>query len=335
MDEVKQGLVIQARTLRKQLEALEARISAIESDDQVSRRGLFRKLGAAAAGGVVLAVGSTAFAPTAHADNGDPLIIGAAGNTTTKGTYLQGDLPAGDFYGATLVVDNYGVGPAIRAMGHKGPGVEANGAGYELGLSASSINGDAIKAYSSSATGLVSSGHYAGHGVLGFAGDSGNAVFGVHESGSGDSVVGLNKSTGRGVFAVIDNPSSKSAALESISNADSWALRVLSQHTTTTSPSTEIINYGQGPALLVREVAANAQNALRVSAAGTGSGVYATSTSGRGGTFQGPVASVRLMPGKLATYPKTGSIGDLYVDTTGRLWFCKKTGNPATWKQIA
>jgi hypothetical protein len=332
MDDVKQELVSQARTLRRELEALEARISAIESDEQVSRRGLFRKLGAAAAGGVALAVGSSALVPgTAHAGTDGDLVLGVL-NTAEGDTTLSAKTP---FDYAALSVYNDTVGAAIYAEGGtNGSGLEARGHGDAPAVFAKAY-GTAISAVSDAGTAVQGTGDEGGHGLLGFASGGGNAVFGVKDEGDGDAVVGLAKGTGRGVFAVVDNPASATAALESISNANSWALRVLSQHTTTTKPATEIINYGKGSTLYARGLTVTSASAVRASATGTGSGIYATSTSGRGGTFQGPVAAARLMPGKLATYPKAGSIGDLYVDTTGRLWFCKKTGNPATWKQIA
>ena len=49
----------------------------------------------------------------------------------------------------------------------------------------------------------------------------------------------------------------------------------------------------------------------------------------RGGVFSGTAAQAQLVPGALASHPRSGSRGDLYADKTGRLWFCKKTGNPA------
>jgi len=56
---------------------------------------------------------------------------------------------------------------------------------------------------------------------------------------------------------------------------------------------------------------------------------------GRGGVFSGTAAQAQLVPGALAGHPRSGSRGDLYADKSGRLWFCKKTGNPALWHQIA
>jgi hypothetical protein len=66
----------------------------------------------------------------------------------------------------------------------------------------------------------------------------------------------------------------------------------------------------------------------------TGPGVQGSSKSGRGGVFSGALAQVHLTPGGSSTHPRTGQAGDLYVDKTGRLWFCLKTGSRTGWKQI-
>lgn len=55
----------------------------------------------------------------------------------------------------------------------------------------------------------------------------------------------------------------------------------------------------------------------------------------RGGVFKGASAQVQLAAGSGSTHPKAGQRGDLYVDNTGRLWFCKVGGSTATWKQLA
>jgi len=53
---------------------------------------------------------------------------------------------------------------------------------------------------------------------------------------------------------------------------------------------------------------------------------------GRGGLFSGRTAQVRLSPAATAMHPHTGQAGDLFVDKSHRLWFCK---GGTTWKQIA
>jgi hypothetical protein len=65
---------------------------------------------------------------------------------------------------------------------------------------------------------------------------------------------------------------------------------------------------------------------------GTAVGVRGSSPTGRGGRFTGKKAQIRLDPSTDATHPASGAKGDLFVDSAGRLWFCK---GGTTWKQLA
>jgi hypothetical protein len=73
---------------------------------------------------------------------------------------------------------------------------------------------------------------------------------------------------------------------------------------------------------------------VNASNSSTGAGVQGTSKSGRGGIFGGGAAQVHLNPGG-SSHPRSGEMGDLYADKSGRLWYCKKSGSKADWKQIA
>lgn len=59
---------------------------------------------------------------------------------------------------------------------------------------------------------------------------------------------------------------------------------------------------------------------------------------GRGGSFQGGAAALRLVPSTTsATHPTTGKTGDLFVDSSVRLWFCVAASvgsTPAHWRQV-
>jgi hypothetical protein len=71
----------------------------------------------------------------------------------------------------------------------------------------------------------------------------------------------------------------------------------------------------------------------------TADGVVGLSTSAvgvrgvgrRGGVFQGSAAQVNLAPSGAATHPDSGTAGDLFVDNSKRLWFCK---GGASWLRI-
>jgi hypothetical protein len=71
---------------------------------------------------------------------------------------------------------------------------------------------------------------------------------------------------------------------------------------------------------------------------GTGGniGVVGDSTSGYGGAFSGGLAPLRLEPSNTQGSPASGrhSVGELYVDNNGALYFCVGSGTPGTWKRV-
>jgi hypothetical protein len=88
-------------------------------------------------------------------------------------------------------------------------------------------------------------------------------------------------------------------------------------------------------AIAVEATVNSTKTAIRALNGHDGPAVHAASTHGRGGIFSGAKAQVQLTAGARGTHPVGGTRGDLYVDNTGRLWFCKKSGAHGTWKQIA
>lgn len=64
----------------------------------------------------------------------------------------------------------------------------------------------------------------------------------------------------------------------------------------------------------------------------TAVGVLGESASGRGGLFAGARAQVRLKPSTALTHPASGQKGDLFVDKSGRLWFCRGS---TSWTRLA
>jgi hypothetical protein len=60
-------------------------------------------------------------------------------------------------------------------------------------------------------------------------------------------------------------------------------------------------------------------------------GVYGHAGNGRGVVAQGGKAQLRLVPSSAITHPSRGAAGDLFLDKSHRLWFCK---GGATWRQI-
>jgi hypothetical protein len=63
-----------------------------------------------------------------------------------------------------------------------------------------------------------------------------------------------------------------------------------------------------------------------------GAGLHASSEHGRGAILASPKAQLRLLPAGRSTHPSSGARGDLFVDQSGRLWYCKGS---RTWRQLA
>ena len=61
-------------------------------------------------------------------------------------------------------------------------------------------------------------------------------------------------------------------------------------------------------------------------------GVYGSSRSGRGASFGGKLAPLRLRPSNDLAHPAQGQRGDLFVERGGSLWYCKGLTN---WVQLA
>ena len=66
----------------------------------------------------------------------------------------------------------------------------------------------------------------------------------------------------------------------------------------------------------------------------TGTAVKGVATTGRGGVFAGQAAQINLVPATAASHPTSGKSGDLFLDSTSRLWLCTVGGTTATWKQV-
>jgi hypothetical protein len=69
----------------------------------------------------------------------------------------------------------------------------------------------------------------------------------------------------------------------------------------------------------------------------SGNGVFGHSNSAYGGDFLGGLAPIHLYPSRVPGSPTSGDhqTGELYVDSTGVLWFCAGSGTPGTWKKVS
>lgn len=134
---------------------------------------------------------------------------------------------------------------------------------------------------------------------------SSSAVIAAANNGTGPAIQGLAGSTGPGVAG----------------------------NSATSAPGVYGTTTGSGPGMLA--LTTGTGPAVTANSARAAAGIRASSVQGRGGIFSGArAAQVQLAPGG-SSHPRSGQMGDLYADSAGRLWYCKRSGASATWKQIA
>jgi hypothetical protein len=175
-----------------------------------------------------------------------------------------------------------------------GNGLEAT-SNSGVGVHGTSTSGSGVAGQSSN-IGVHATGDYIG--VYAFS-DSGHAVYA--QTGAGTALFGSN---GSSAVAAVQGWSAGSMGLQGYSGTTGFP--------PPGPPKTGV--YGSAD-----------QDANSV-------GVRGASPTGRGGRFKGRKAQIRLDPSAAATHPASGAAGDLFVDSSHRLWFCK---GGATWKQLA
>jgi hypothetical protein len=236
-------------------------------------------------------------------------------------------------------------GTAAAVMGAKAAGATTgvmhfgatNGAGTTNTSLASSNSQSTLAARN---TGL-------GHGIVGDASNPdgrGYGVFGTGDGGAG--VAGGTRGDGPGVRAYAA-PGARGSALQALTLEAHNAEPTISSHQIGAGHGvyTHIENasnassalYGRtggvGHALLGAIVnPQSAAAAARVGTQGSGPGLEALSSKGVGASFQGKTAQVELIPSSDASHPASGKGGQLFVDSSKRLWFCRGGTN---WQRLA
>jgi hypothetical protein len=148
--------------------------------------------------------------------------------------------------------------------------------------------------------------------------NAGTGVLGYTESPVGVGVMGHNAASvnANGDYIGVQGLSDNSSGVGTVGQGSGGGLGVLGASSSTLPPlksKTGVYGWTNGDASSV--------------------GVRGVSEHGRGGVFQGDaVAQIKLVPSGTAIHPTTGAKGDLFVDRTGRLWFCKGGSN---WHQLA
>ena len=149
------------------------------------------------------------------------------------------------------------------------------------------------------------------------------------------AISGTTNGTGPAIVGQITNAANTSVAVVGVTNGTGAAFGGLAVGA---GPAVQATVWGTGPAVVASIVIpSNSQPAVAASTSGTGPAIQgtATGTGSRGGVFAGVAAQIRLTPGAGSKHPGSGNVGDLYVDSTARLWFCKVGGSLASWSQIA
>jgi hypothetical protein len=309
-------------------------------DTKKSRRMFLRGL---TAGLGALGLRSLASAPAARAADGDPLTIGGA-NIGSSETSL--DCSSQD---AAFVVQNMsGIKPALYGLnGGTGPAVFGIREGG-TGASAPGVFGEAVAA---KGIGVVGKGDadlstgVLGTGDIGVYGDApaattnrigvkgtaaqanGIGVSGNAFGANGVGVKGSGAGSGLGVYGHSDDNVGVFGASENASAVQGNATTYTGVYGVSHVPSG-----GTAFAGVVGDSDSNPGVAGLSSSPTHAAGEFTHNAGGRGGLFSGDKAQARLKPSAAGTHPTRGAAGDLFVDKSHRLWFCKGGRN---WKQLA
>jgi len=238
------------------------------------------------------------------------VLKGAAYALGAVGVSLMGTRPAEAATGTMRYGAYNDAGDSVTELFSRGRqtlSVQNNSADRGAAILAISGGGDAFRAQVLSKPGTVGDG-------LNVLMDGGGQGHGLHVVKSGE--------LGNGVLAFQNSPTSFYGAIAGV----------------TKGAGPGLYGRGEGSGYGVWGQIADAaktQSAVLGTTEGTGAAIEGTSIRGRGAVFKGKKAPIRLMPSSTTTKPATGSRGDLFVDSTGRLWYCKTGGSTTGWKQLA
>ncbi|KAA1421197.1 hypothetical protein F0U44_02480 [Nocardioides humilatus] len=280
-----------------------------------------------------------------HADGGSG--IGVEGVASGPAASSYGVRGVHEGAGCVAVVGDADNGLGVLGRG-KGQGVQGLATGTPF--STSGVFGYISNTASAGAGvyGRTASTSDQGYGVLGSHSGSGTGVLGYCDGGTG--VEGRTFATNPNSSGVVGRATNSAPATNTagVSGA-TLALNNVGYGVQGTHAGTGIAVFGKSERGAGMRGVTNSTTTdgygVHGIHSGTGTAVYGQTAqgvgvrgfggTGRGGVFTGASAQVNLTPGALATHPTNGTKGDLYADSTGRLWFCKVGGSSATWAQVA
>jgi hypothetical protein len=164
-----------------------------------------------------------------------------------------------------------------------------------------------------------------GEGVFG---EGRNGVHGRSRSATDSGVWGENTSTGYGVSGSTNSPAPQAGV---------WGHNFGSGYGVRGDSGTGEGVFGQGKNGVHGQSGSPTDSGVWGENTGSGAGVGGSSVAGYGGDFTGGHAPLRLRPSGSPGSPTTGSHakGELFVDSTGSLFYCKSDGVPGTWVKLA
>lgn len=313
------------------------RAHADERRDGMSRRHLLRAAPAVALGGALAAV---AGASPATASAGDPV--------------LQGD--DNTYAGTTSLTGGDATHPALSVSGGASAdrvsvGINAVPGGDTICLVAPNPTYVAEPVYPTDPA-MVVYGHVVGGGYR-----NKGLTPALHVEGLGPATalsVNIDDGTSEPGGPIGDTTLYYPGTGISVTSSRSTAIDVQVTESTTTNDGVTIEYAGTSRALYaISSSATNINGTVTGVNKGHGIGVWGEQQNntvsgigvvglagslGRGGQFQGGAAALRLVPATASTHPTTGKVGDVFVDSSARIWFCTHASSgstAATWRQLA
>ena len=158
--------------------------------------------------------------------------------------------------------------------------------------------------------------------------NSSNGIIGQSGSSKDSGVWGENTSTGYGVSGSTNSPAPQAGV---------WGHNFGSGYGVRGDSGTGEGVFGQGKNGVHGQSGSPTDSGVWGENTGSGAGVGGSSVAGYGGDFTGGHAPLRLRPSGSPGSPTTGSHakGELFVDSTGSLFYCKSDGVPGTWVKLA
>jgi hypothetical protein len=322
---------------------------AIDTTTPRSRRALLAGLAGGLAATVAAGLGRV---PPASAHDPDDVSLGE-GNAATSQTSISITATNGDAFAAYAS----GTGDGVFGDSPSGNGVYGTSdSGY--GVRGYSPSGTAVYGFSNLSIGVAGLSHSTA-GLLGYSGSSipppspaNTGVFGHADrdatsvgvrggSSLGTGVYG-HSSTGRGMWGTstsgygVVGTSPSGYGLYGQSYSGTGVSGFSSSHSL---PAVVAYSFGENTGL--QGYSGTASPPATIPKTGVQGyadtdagavGVRGTSPAGRGGVFKGGAAQLKLQPMRAASHPSSGQAGDLFVDASARLWFCK---GGTTWVPLA